>query len=103
MEKIASKLIQTFVVLVIFAVAVTTANAQDLDDLAARGGAIANSDALSAELRNREAEGPSRRGFDIGIGVAEGQTLPGPGKERVCASLSTPAGKKACRTAVFFF
>jgi hypothetical protein len=88
MEKIISKLIQTFFVLLIFALAITSANAQNLDDLAARGEGIANADPLTAELRNREAEGPRRRGFDIGMAVWEGNTLDGPGKQRTYAMLS---------------
>jgi len=38
-------------------------------------------------LRSREPEGPARRGFDIGLAAAEGQTEPGPGKQRIQDSL----------------
>ena len=52
-------------------------------DLAARGEAIANRDPLSAELRRRARNDLSRRGFDIGMAAAEGQTAPGPGKQAI--------------------
>jgi hypothetical protein len=58
-----------------------------LNDLAARGEALADQDPLAVELRNQQPEGPSRRGFDIGMAAAEGDTLPGPGKDRIRASL----------------
>ncbi|HVE66198.1 MAG TPA: hypothetical protein VNC59_06425 [Thermoanaerobaculia bacterium] len=73
----------------------------DLDALAARGEDVANLDPLSAELRSREPEGPSRRGFDIGMAAAEGQTLPGPGKQRIHDSLSPPE-QRGFTTAVLF-
>ena len=78
----------------LLAAAVTTASSQenptkviDLNALAARGEALANEDPLALELRNQQPEGSARRGFDIGMAAAEGQTLPGPGKERLGASL----------------
>jgi len=73
----------------------------DGDDLAARGEAIANQDPLAVELRYRQAEGPSRRGFDIGMAAAEGQTAPGPGKQRIQNSLS-PAEQPGFNIAVTF-
>lgn len=73
----------------------------DLDALAGRGEALANEDPLALELRNREPEGPSRRGFDIGMAAAEGQTLPGPGKQRIHDSLSPPE-RRGFTTAVLF-
>lgn len=93
MERITSKLTRALVFTLLLATAVMTANSQekpkpiDVDALAVRGEAIANSDPLSAELRTRIPEGPSRRGFDIGMAAAEGQTLPGPGKDRLGNSL----------------
>lgn len=54
-----------------------------LDAYAARGPAIAERDPLAVELRNLQPEGAGRRGFDIGMAVAEGQTAPGPGKQRI--------------------
>ncbi|MEO8349012.1 MAG: hypothetical protein ABI610_08880 [Acidobacteriota bacterium] len=60
----------------------------DFDGLAVKGEAIASQDPLSAELRNQQAEGPARTGFDIGMAVAEGQTAPGPGKQAIQNRLS---------------
>jgi hypothetical protein len=73
----------------------------DLDALAARGAAIANDDPLTAQLRNLQAEGPARRGFDIGIAAAEGQTEMGPGKQKIHDYLS-PAEREGFTTAVSF-
>lgn len=61
-----------------------------MDVFAAKGELIAKADPLSAALREREPAGPSRRGFDIGMAVAEGQTLPGPGKDKIRDGLSQP-------------
>jgi hypothetical protein len=55
--------------------------AQSLDELAARGEILATADPLATELRER-LDAPGRRGFDIGMGVAEGHTAPGPGKQK---------------------
>ena len=52
------------------------------DGLAARGERIASQDPLAVALRNEQPAGPNRRGFDIGMAVAEGQTLDGPGKQK---------------------
>src|SRR2546422_7577398 len=97
MKRIPSKLTGAFAVLLLCVAAVTTANSQenptkaiDLNALAARGEALANEDPLALELRNQQPEGPARHGFDIGMAVAEGHTLPGPGKDRTCASLPPP-------------
>jgi hypothetical protein len=54
--------------------------AQSLDDLAARGEILAAADPLAGELRDRLDEA-GQRGFDIGMGGTEGQTLMGPGKQ----------------------
>lgn len=72
-----------------------------MDVLAAKGGALALADPLAAALREREPDGPSRRGFDIGMAVSEGHTLPGPGKDRVGEGLS-PAEQIGFRTALAF-
>ena len=56
--------------------------------LAARGEAIANQDPLAVDLRNQQSEGSARRGFDIGMAAAEGQTAPGPGKQSIHDSLT---------------
>ncbi len=71
------------------------------DVLAAKGEALANADPLATELRNREPEGPSRRGFYIGLAAAEGHTLPGPGKDKIRDSLS-PAEQLGFNKAVEF-
>ena len=60
----------------------------DFDGLAIKGEAIASQDPLSVDLRNQQPEGPIRLGFDIGMGVAEGQTAPGPGKKAIQDRLS---------------
>ena len=59
------------------------------DTLAARGQAIANQDPLAVALRNGLLDAPSRRGFDTGMAAAEGNTLPGPGKQRIHDSLKS--------------
>jgi hypothetical protein len=72
-----------------------------LDVLAVKGERLASEDPLAIELRNREPPGPSRRGFDIGLGASEGQTLPGPGKQKIHDSLA-PAEQLGFTTAVSF-
>jgi hypothetical protein len=57
------------------------------DSLALKGQAIAAEDPLASLLRQREPDGPDRRGFDIGMAIADGQTLPGPGKDRFGSAL----------------
>jgi hypothetical protein len=52
-------------------------------ELATRGEAIANQDPLTAELRRRARDDVSRRGFDLGMAVAEKDTMPGPGKQMI--------------------
>ncbi len=59
-----------------------------MDVFAAKGEMIASADPLAVALREREPVGPSRRGFDIGMAVAEGQTMPGPGKDAIRDRLS---------------
>jgi hypothetical protein len=75
--------------------------ATDFAGPAARGEALANEDPLAAELRDREPEGPARRGFDIGMAAAEGHTLAGPGKQRIYDTLS-PVERRGFTTAVSF-
>jgi len=58
-----------------------------LPDLAARGETLASADPRSASLREQQPEGAVRTGFDIGLGAAENQTAPGPGKDRIRATL----------------
>jgi hypothetical protein len=73
----------------------------DLGALAARGEPIANQDPLAAELRRRMPEGPALHGFDIGMAAAEGNTAPGPGKQRVHDAL-IPAEQGGFDIAVSF-
>lgn len=86
-------LIVVIVVLLLLNPAVAKTIAQDkqttidLNALAARGEVLANEDPLTIQLRDQQADDSSRLGFYIGLGVAEGQTLPGPGKQRIGASL----------------
>ena len=58
-----------------------------LDGLAAKGAVLASLDPMAAEMRKLLPDASARRGFDIGLAVAEGQTLPGPGKQRTHDSL----------------
>jgi hypothetical protein len=106
MKKATSKLTGVLIATVLCALVVPSAWAQDkqnlpeLNALAARGEILANEDPLSVELRDQQPN-PARRGFYIGMGVAEGQTYPGPGKDRICASL--PGDEpRACSVAVLF-
>jgi hypothetical protein len=62
--------------------------AQCRADLAVRGAAIAEQDPLSAELRRRARNDISRRGFDIGMAAAQGNTMPGPGKQAIHDALN---------------
>jgi hypothetical protein len=57
------------------------------DQFAARGQILASQDALIAELRRRQPVG-NQRGFDIGMGAAEGDTVWGPGKQKILSSLN---------------
>src|SRR5260370_41876123 len=107
MERMISKLTGAVAALLLLTAAATTAISQeepktvDLNALAARGEAIANADSLSAELRNRQPDDPSRRGFNIGMAAGEGQTLPGPGKQKIHDSLP-PAEQRGSNIAVSF-
>src|SRR5260370_35748869 len=106
MKRMTSKLTVALVVFLLLAAAVTTAVSQeskviDLNALAARGEALANADPLSAELRKRQPDDSARRGFDIGMAAAEGQTLPGPGKQKIHDSLPS-AQQRGFNIAVSF-
>ena len=107
MKRITSNLTRVLVATLLCAAAVTRGSSQDkpnlidVNALAARGEALANQDPLATDLRNQQPDDSARRGFDIGMGVAEGHTLPGPGKDRICASLP-PAEQGGCRIAVSF-
>ena len=60
----------------------------DRGEFARVGADAAKADALMAEVRVLQAEGPRRVGFDIGVGVTSSHTLWGPGKQRILDSLS---------------
>jgi hypothetical protein len=102
MEKITLKIKTVLILLLLFTAIATTGRAETLDESALRGEAIANQDPLAVELRNQQPDDFARQGFDIGMAVAEGQTAPGPGKDKACASLPTPAEQNGCRIAVSF-
>lgn len=92
MERRNWKLRRFLIVTMLCVTAVTTASSQeapkiDLNALAARGEAIASEDPLAVELRDQQPDDSARRGFDIGMAAAEGQTLAGPGKQKLLASL----------------
>ena len=53
----------------------------EMETARARGEAMAADDALARNLRNRLPEA-AFRGFDIGLGIWQGNTAPGPGKQR---------------------
>jgi hypothetical protein len=53
----------------------------DLAKMQVRGEVLASADKSATIMRDRTPE-PDRRGFDIGLGVWEGNTAPGPGKQR---------------------
>ena len=65
------------------------------------GATIALSDPLSTALREQQPEGQIRAGFDLGMAAAEGQTLWGPGKQRMLASLP-PTEQEGFKVAVSF-
>ena len=57
------------------------------DGLAARGASLVSQDPAAAEISNQLTDEAARRGFFIGMAVAEGETAPGPGKDRIRDSL----------------
>ena len=63
-------------------------DAAQLDELAAKGGPIADADPLAIALRAQQLETAGQRGFDIGMAAAENQTAPGPGKQRIHDALA---------------
>jgi hypothetical protein len=70
-------------------------------ELAARGAELASADPWAAGLRNQQPDAAARRGFDIGMAAAEGQTAPGPGKQKIHDSLS-PDEQEGFRLAVSY-
>ena len=105
MKRITLNIISIVITALLCASSGTTAVCQerriDINALAARGEILANEDSLALELREQQPDGPSRRGFDIGMAAAEGQTEPGPGKQRIHDSLS-PDEQPGYRAAVAF-
>lgn len=73
----------------------------NLEAFAARGAVLATEDAVAAELRALQPAGPTRRGFDIGMGAAEGQTSEGPGKQAIHDYLR-PEEQRGFKAAVAF-
>ena len=59
------------------------------DQLAAKGQSLASQDPMVGELRRRQPVA-NQRGFDIGIGAAGGDTVWGPGKQKILTSLNAP-------------
>ncbi len=78
-----------------------SADLQAQPDLATSGLLIAQQDPLAMALRGQQTEGPGQRGFDIGMAAAEGQTAPGPGKQRIHDALP-PAEQRGFEAAVAF-
>jgi hypothetical protein len=74
----------------------------DLDALAEKGPAIAEQDPLAVELREQQPDDAARRGFDIGMAAAEGQTEWGPGKQRILDSLPGRAEREGFKLATSF-
>src|SRR5262249_51877855 len=60
-----------------------------INALAVKGESIANQDPAAVALRNQQPNDYARRGFDIGMAAAEGQTAPGPGKQAIHDFLPT--------------
>jgi len=60
---------------------------QEANRLAVKGEQLAGQDPLAMELRDDQPGDSARRGFDIGMGAAEGHTAPGPGKQATQAKL----------------
>ncbi len=76
-------------------------NALGIPAFLARGEAIANADPLAVELRDQQPDEAARRGFDIGMAVAEGHTAPGPGKQKI-HDLLAPSEQGGYAAAVAF-
>jgi hypothetical protein len=108
MKCAASRIVRMLTALVVLTAAATTTAADDADALAVKGEAVANADPLTAELRERQPEGPARRGFDIATGIfgdpargALGNTATGPGSLRIRNALSA-AGQRGFDASVAF-
>ncbi len=82
MKRRISRLIGALAVGLLCTAPLAPAGAQTPDELAVKGATLAQADPLAAKLRASDPSPESRRGFDIGMAVADGQTLPGPGKDK---------------------
>jgi hypothetical protein len=73
----------------------------DADSLAERGLTLTRQDPLAVAIR---ASLPKlvQHGFDLGMAIAEGHTLPGPGKQKFIDELPTPDEKRGAELAVNF-
>jgi hypothetical protein len=76
-------------------------NREGGDALAQRGAVLASVDPLAALIRDSVPGDAGRRGFDIGMAVAEGHTLPGSGKDKLGDELP-PGEQPGYRLAVQF-
>ena len=74
---------------------------QKISDLADQGNMLVRQDPRAFELFRRQGEHAGQFGFDVGMGVAKGNTLPGPGKDNVGSKLS-PAEKQGFDVAVAY-
>jgi hypothetical protein len=88
MEKLKSTATRVLIITLVCMWGSMTAQANqqprfNLDALAAKGMAIAQQDPIATELRNQQPDASARRGFDIGMGIAETDTFPGPGKQQL--------------------
>jgi hypothetical protein len=61
----------------------------DLAKIQVRGEVLAAADRSATIMRDRTPD-PDRRGFDIGLGIWDGNTAPGPGKQRYHDALIRP-------------
>jgi len=76
--------------------------AAPLDALAGRGLNIARQDPLAMAIRNALPPGLTQRGFDLCWAVSEGQTAPGPGKQRFHDELPTSEERRGFEIALPF-
>ena len=73
-----------------------------MDALAERGLNVARQDPLAMAIRALLPAGLTQRGFDLCMAVAEGQTAPGPGKQRFHDELPTSDEKRGFDIALPF-
>jgi hypothetical protein len=106
MEKMTLKLTAAFVVFLLLGAAVTTVSAQTVDELAAKGAAIAKADPIVAAARTAERDILYWKGFDIATGIfgdpalgALGNTAMGTGSQQIRDSLSA-AGQRGFNASV---